>query len=253
MTLNWTQQEDENGYRCLSIEASWDEISADYDDLLTRYAASVWLPGFRPGKTLRGAVEQRFQKELILDLSARTVQRLGREALREAGVEALGPPEASQIDCAKGQPFRALVNYLPMPDIQLPDLAGLDAADGGTDPRDRISRRLLELVPFDVPDVLVHQELALDGFSDIAPGSAVWLAAAERIRLKVILKRIALQEGIEVDEIDVRKRITEKAKEFGTTVNALQIELEAGGGMGRLREMLIAESTLAYLVELIRQ
>jgi FKBP-type peptidyl-prolyl cis-trans isomerase (trigger factor) len=248
--MHWTQREEENGYCCLSIEASWDEIAADYDDLVARYAASVRLPGFRPGKTPRGAVEQRFQKELIADLSARTVQRFGREAIREAGVEALGPPEASEVDCAKGQPFRARVNYLPMPEIQLPELAGLDAADDGTDPRDRISRRLLELVPFVVPDELVRQELELDGMGDITPGSAAWLAAAERIRLMVILKRIARQEGIEVDDGEVSKRIAEKAQEFRTSAKVLRTELEKEGGICRLREMLIAESTLEYLMEI---
>jgi FKBP-type peptidyl-prolyl cis-trans isomerase (trigger factor) len=251
--MNWTQREDENGYRCLRIEASWDEIAADYDDLVARYAASVRLPGFRPGKTPRGAIEQRFQKELIADLSARTVQRLGSEAIREAGVEALGPPEATEVDCAKGQPFRARVHFLPMPEIQLPDLAGLDAEDDGADPRDRISRRLLELVPFDVPDELVRRELELDGMEEILPGSAAWLAAAERIRLMVILKRIARQEGIQVDERDVTERIAEKAKEFGTSTMALQAELEEGGGMTRLQDLLLAESTLDYLLETPRQ
>ena len=65
----------------------------------------------------------------------------------------------------------------------------------------------------------------------------------------VILKRIARQEGIEVDERDVKRRIDEKAKEFGTTAKGLQAELEERGGMARLRDLLLAESTLDYLME----
>jgi len=247
--MELTHQEDENGYRCLSIEAPWDEIAADYADLVARYAATVRLPGFRPGKTPRVAIEQRFHKELMADLSARTVQRLGREAIKEAGVEALGPVEASEIDCAKGEPFRARVRYLPMPDIVIPDLAELATAEDGTDPRDRISRRLLELVHFEVPAELVRQELDRDGLEESVPDSEAWTAAADRIRLMVILKKIARQEGIEVDERDVTKRISEKAQEFGTSPKALQTELEEGGGMGRLQDMLLAESTLEYLME----
>jgi FKBP-type peptidyl-prolyl cis-trans isomerase (trigger factor) len=248
--MNWTQLENENGYRCLCIEAPWDEISTDYHDIVAHYAATVRLPGFRPGKTPRAAIEQRFRKEIIADLSARTVQRLGREAIREAGVEALGPLEGIEIDCAKGQLFRARVRYLPMPEIELPDLAGLAAADDGIDSRDRICYRLLELVPFDVPDEFVRRELERDGLGESTPGSEAWLAAAERIRLMVILRRIARQEGIEVDERDVRKRIAEKAEEFDTTVKALQTELEEGGGMERLRDILLAESALEYLIEI---
>jgi FKBP-type peptidyl-prolyl cis-trans isomerase (trigger factor) len=251
--MEWTALADENDYRCLSIEAPWEEITADYNDLVTRYAATVRLPGFRPGKAPRVTIEQRFHKEIMADLSVRTIQRLGREAVRETGVEALGPLEASEIACDKGKPFRARVRYIPMPEILLPELTGLLAAEDGADPRDLISLRLLALVPFAVPDELVNQELALDGLGESKPGSDVWKAATERIRLMVILRRIARQEGIEVDEADVNRRIAEKAQEFGTTIKKLQTELEEGGGMVRLRDMLLAESTLEYLLEINKQ
>ena len=112
---------------------------------------------------------------------------------------------------------------------------------------------MLERVPFDVPADLVRQELRVDRLEESAPGSDAWIAAAERIRLLVILKRIARQEGIEVDERDVTRRLAEKAREFGTTVKALQAELAEGGGMARLQDMLLAESTLDYLLEANRQ
>ena len=105
------------------------------------------------------------------------------------------------------------------------------------------------MVSFDVPEKLVKDELDLDGIGETAPGSAQWKAATDRIKLMLILKQIARQEGIEVDEADVNNRIAEKAKEFGTTIKSLQKELEKGGGLQRLRDMLIAESTLDYLLE----
>jgi FKBP-type peptidyl-prolyl cis-trans isomerase (trigger factor) len=250
-TVKITQLDDDGGRKVLQIEAPWSEIESDYRDLVSQYT-KVRLPGFRPGKAPQSVVEKRFKKEILDDLRASVAQRLGREALQKAGVEALGPLEASEIQCQPGQSFRALVRYLPMPEFQLPDLADLKAEDDGTDPRDRISRRLLELVPFEVPEELIRQELAVDGLGDSAPGSDLWMAAAERIRLMIILKRIARQEGIEVEENDVNNRIADKAKEFGTTKAALKKELEEGGGIGRLRDMLLAECTLDYLIEKIR-
>jgi sulfatase maturation enzyme AslB (radical SAM superfamily) len=41
-----------------------------------------------------------------------------------------------------------------------------------------------------------------------------------------------------------------KAEEFGTTTKALQAELSQGDGMQRLRDMLLAESTLGYLIDI---
>lgn len=250
--MKWISLEEVDGYRRLRIEAPWAEIEADYRDVLARYA-KLPVPGFRAGKVPQRVVEQRFRTAILEELSARVARRLGREAIQEAGIEALAAPEASEIECDRDKPFRAIVRYLPMPELQLPDLTGLGTGDDGTDSRDRISRRLLELVPFEVPGDLVRQELRVDGLEESGPGSEAWVAAADRIRLMVILKKIARQEGIDVDETDVAQRITEKAEEFGTTKRDLQTELERGGGTARLQDMLLAERTLEYLMEIDRQ
>lgn len=246
--MKWHTLDNENGYCRLSIEAPWSEIANDHEDIVARYT-KVRLPGFRPGKIPQNVIEQRFRQEIIADLSFQVARRFGREAVREAGIEVLGPLKAYEIECEKGRLFRAQVRFLPMPEITLPELAGLLTSDDGTDPRDWISLRLLELVPFEVPGELVREELGHDGIDESNPGSKIWKAASDRIRLMIILKKIANQEGITVDEADMNKRLTEKAEEFGTTTGALQAELEEGCGMGRLKDMLLAESTLQYLLE----
>jgi len=248
--MKWehAKSESENGYRRLTVEADWSELSDDYDSIVAEYA-KVRVLGFRPGKVPRNIIEKRFQKEIIDDLSRRSAQRMGREAVREAGIETLGAVEAEEIECAQGQAFRARLRFHPMPNIDLPDINHLRCDNGGVDPRDQISLRLLELVTFDVPEKLVKDELDLDGIGEATPGSAEWKEASDRIRLMLILKQIARQEGIEVDEADVNNRIAEKAREFGTTTTSLQKELEKEGGLQRLRDILIAESTLDYLLD----
>lgn len=246
--MKWEKCESKDGYHRINVEADWSELSDDYDSIVAEYA-KVPVLGFRPGKAPRNIIEKRFQKEIIDDLSARSVQRMGREAVREESIVALGPVEAEEIACEKGQVFRARFRFHPMPTIDLPDINNLAIDSGGGDPRDLISLRLLELVSFDVPDQLVKDELTLDGLGETSPGDAEWQAASDRIRLMLILKEIARREGIEIDETDVNNRISEKAKEFGTTIKSLQKDLEKGGGLQRLRDMLIAESTLDYLVK----
>ena len=90
---------------------------------------------------------------------------------------------------------------------------------------------------------------AVDCIDGVEPGSAEWKAARDRIKLMLVLKQIARQEGIEVYEACVNNRIAEKAREFGTTKKSLQAELEKRGGVQRLRDMLLAESMLEYLME----
>jgi FKBP-type peptidyl-prolyl cis-trans isomerase (trigger factor) len=246
--MKWEKHDSNDEYHRINVEADWSELSDDYDSIVSEYAKAP-VPGFRPGKVPKSIIETRFKREIIDDLSRRSALRIGREAVREAGVEALGHVEAEEIECAKGQSFRAKIRFHAMPKIDLPDINNLKLDDGDIDPRDQISFRLLELAKFDVPVNMVKDELALDGIGDTALESVQWQAAADRIRLMLILKQIARQEGIEVDEADVNERIAEKAKEFGTTIKSLQKDLERGGGMQRLRDILLAESTLEYLME----
>ena len=202
------------------------------------------IPGFRLGKVPRSVIEQKLQKEIIEELSNRAAHRMGREALSEAGVEALGPVEIGDIECVKGKPFRFTGRFWPMPEMVLPELGSLVIRDDSTDPKDQISNQLLERVIFRVPDDVVHAELGNDEGDNVA-----LKAAADRVRLILILKRIARQEGIEVSEADIDQRIKEKAVEFGSDPNVLRSELEEGGGRQRLKDMLLSESTLEYIVE----
>ncbi len=246
--MKWEQAHNSNGYHLLRIEAAWNEIESDYNDVVDEYS-QVRLPGFRAGKIPRTAIERRFRREILKDFFQRAAQRLGREAVQEAGVESLGPVEATDIEYEKDKFFRFKISYLPMPEITLPDYGLLKTGDDGTDQRDRLSRRLLDLVQFDIPDEIVKAELLLDGTEDSDHSAEGWNAAAERIRLMLILKKIARTEGIEVDGADVERRIQKKADEFGTRPEILKAELEKGGGLRRLKDMLVAESTLEYLIE----
>ena len=246
--MKWEKCENHDGYHFINVEADWSELSDDYDSIMTEYA-KVPIPGFRPGKVPHNIIEKRYHKEIIDELSRRSAQRIGREAVREAGIEFLGQVEAEEIECEKGQAFRARLRFHTMPRIDLPDINGLVIDDGAADPRDQISLRLLELVSFDVSQWLVRDELALDSIGETAPGSEPWKTASDRIKLILILKSIAHQEGIDVDEADMNDRIAEKAKEFKTTTKSLHKELENGGGLQRLRDMLLAERTLEYLME----
>jgi FKBP-type peptidyl-prolyl cis-trans isomerase (trigger factor) len=246
--MKWERQESCDGYQGLRIEVEWAELAADYNDMVGRHAR-IRLPGFRAGKTPRSVIEQRFQGEINAALTQRAAQHFGLQAVREAGMAILGPAEAEEVCCVKGSPFRAMLRFCPMPKIELPDLGTLGTPEAGGDPRDHISLRLLELVSFELPERLVKAELDLEGSDSSEPGRAALQAASDRIRLMLILKQIARQEGISVDAADLSERIAAKALEFGTTEKRLQAELEEGGGMERLKDMLMAESTLEYLME----
>lgn len=247
--MKWQQHTSDDGFYCLAISADWSELADDYKDILAGYRRAQ-LPGFRPGKVLQRVIEKRFQKEISEQLTRQVAQRFGREAVKESGVEVLGQAEVEKIQFNKGRDFSAMVRFYPMPEFDLPDLNTLFNGESDKNPRDQISLRLLELVSFDIPGGFVKDELAVDGEEGVDLESTTWQAACDRIRLMLILKQIAKQEGIEVDQRDVDNRIAEKAEEFGTTIEELKAELARGDGLQRLKEMLLAESALGYLMEI---
>lgn len=247
-TIEVVNTDDSDGWKTLRVTAPWEQVFADYNDILEAYCR-VRIPGFRASKAPRYVVEKRFQREIMDELSRRCGRRIGREALNQAGVEPLGPVEAVDIECVKDRPLRFTVRFHPMPEIELPEIDSFTITDDGTDPRDTISNRLLERVSFEVPDELVRAELGAGVGDEVTRLGREWKAATDRVRLMLILKRIARREGIEVDEADVEKRIEEKAAEFGEDPDSLKEEFEKGGGWQRLRDILLAESTLNFLIE----
>ena len=247
--MKWELGDGTDGWRQLRIAVSWEELADDYRDLLDSYSR-VKLPGFRPGKVPRAVLEQRFGREMLAALGQRGADRFARQALREAEIEAAGPLEIDEITAVKGEPLHCTGRFVPVPVFELPEYRVLAGVKDAEAPLDELSRLLLEQTPFTVPAPLVRHELELEGNAECDPGSDAWHAAEERVRLMLILKRIARSEGIEVDERDVERRIAAKAQEFDVSPTKLKAELEKDGGYLRLREMLLAESTLGYLLHL---
>ena len=237
-----------NGWKTLRVTASWEHVSADYNDILEAYC-KVSIAGFRTGRAPRPVVEKRFQREIMDELSHRCGIRLGREALKQANAEPMGQVEAIDIDCVKDSPFQFTVRFYPMPELTLPEIGPFAIVDDGTDPKDMISKRLLEMVSFEVPDELTRAELGLRLDEEIDKQGNEWNAAADRVRLMLILKRIAQQKGIEVDDQDVEERIERKAVELGMNSDVLKAEFDKGSMGQRLKDMLLAESTLDLLIE----
>ncbi len=251
--MKWELIPQEDGFRLLRVQVPWEQLAPDYDDILKDYMR-LPLRGFRPGKAPRQVVEQWYRREISEHLTRSGAQRLGSLALEQAEAEATGPVEVSEVEWEKGHTFRFTVRFFPVPEFELPDYRSLPPLDpAAEDPQGELSQRLLELVSLVVPDELVRAELTFEGQADCEPESEAWQVAANRVKLMLILKRIAREEGIEAEEADVEQRIAEKAEAFGTKADTLRAELEKGGGIPRLRDLLLAEGTLEYLLETINE
>ena len=232
----------------LHIEVDWIDIEPDYNDVLSEYL-KVPVPGFRPGKAPRIMVESRYKKEILDDVASRSAERYSRKALEADGVTAAGPIAITDIEIEKNEPLRFKAEFTVLPDVQLPDYSQFTLMAATDDEkRDEISEWLLEQTTLDVPDELVKQELAFDGKEDVSMNSDEWVSAMQRVQLLLILKSIASQDGIEIDERDVNERVEQMASAFGASTTQLRQQLMHSRGLSRIANFLLAEKTLDYLL-----
>jgi len=242
----YNKGKDDQGRMRIAVTVPWEEIADSHDDIVREYAG-LPMSGFRPGKAPRPMVKKRFSREIITALERVCCRCFGREAVSETGEDNLGAIEAMDIQCKVGDPLSFTVRFFPVPAFSIPDFSPMKLDPESADPRDQLSRWLLDTVSFEIPDSMVQAEM--ESSEPTAAGSDAWKAAAERISLLIILKRIARDEGIEVDEADVDDRIRDTAAALGITEKKLKSDLEQYGGRERLRDLLLAEVTQDYLLD----
>ncbi len=93
------------------------------------------------------------------------------------------------------------------------------------------------------------EEIRVEQTDDLDPPSeAAENNAKERVRLMLILKKIAGIEGIEVDDDALDSRIETMAGEYHLTPAQLRADLEEKGSLQRLSAFLLAEKTLDFLL-----
>ena len=136
-----------------------------------------------------------------------------------------------------------------MPDFELPDYRKIPLTKDRSDEtglKDEISAFLLEKTPFDPPCSLVELELAQS--EEEGEEAEAEKNAKEQVRLMIMLRKIAGNEGIEVEEADLDSRIEAMAGEYDLTPAQLRADLEEKGSIQRLGAFLLAEKTLDFLL-----
>ncbi len=239
-----------NHERELCITAPWSMIKTDYDDLLKKYA-SLPVKGFRSGKAPVNAIETRFKSHLKNDLLTRVSTRLCRAALKEKKMVAGSPIELFESKLTKNESLEFKANFIEMPQFVLPGYKQLNLQSEDTEEKlNEISEKLLEQTELSLPDAFINNELKYSEIQEDAHPDMERKAAADRIKLMLILKKIANQDSIEIDEKDIERRIKMIAKENDVTPEELKEFLIANNGLSRLADSLMAEAVLAYIIDI---
>ena len=231
----------------MQVTAEWSEISGDYDDVVADYM-QAGLPGFRPGKSPKALIEKRYKSKIEEEAQNRSAKRIFKEVIAVTNMDFTGAAEVSDIIFVKGENLSFKAVFSVLPDFNLPDYRSYKPEKDAKDEiEDALTDFLLENTNLEIPESMVEYEL---NFSDEDESEEdARKAAEERVKLLLILKKIAQAEGLEVDNSDVDERIEAMADEYGVTVNQLRTNLEQSNTVPRIKSFLLAEHTIAYLLE----
>ncbi len=236
--------------RELHINTPWKSIEDDYNDLLKRYAR-LPVRGFRPGKTPRSATESFYRQQIKSDLLTVVSTRLCRTALREKEMTAGSPIEITDSQLTPYDSLLLKAIFIEMPAFDLPDYQHLLLqADDEEEQLNELSIRLLEQSDIQLPPVFVDDELRYADLVGDTPTEAERIDAEARVKLMLILKKIAAQDNIEVRPQEVEERIKTVAADIESTPEELKEFLLTNNGWARFVDSLLAEQVLQYIIKL---
>jgi trigger factor len=118
MTIDVAQKE--NSQVALTLTLPWADWSKEIDHAAEKLAKNMKTPGFRPGKTPRTVIEQRFGKEAILaEAAEHAVNHAYSRALAEKDIRALGHPAVTLGEVAEGKDLTMTIVTDVMPEVTL--------------------------------------------------------------------------------------------------------------------------------------
>ncbi|SBW02917.1 hypothetical protein KL86DPRO_20055 [uncultured delta proteobacterium] len=239
--------EHEKGGKELRVSVPWSMIEDDYDAVAGEYA-KVPLKGFRPGKAPPAEIFARFGAGITNGLLSAAGTRLCRAALKKAGLAAGSPVTIADAVLKRNDVLEFTATFIEMPCFELPDYLHLDLQAQDVPGRiDEISLWLLHNTTIALPEYFVAKELLYTDAGTSSSGNAARKEAEDRVKLMLILKKIADRDGLEVSQQEITERTRALADEHGMSLESFNGLLAAGNGLGRLADSLLAEKVLAYL------
>lgn len=112
-----------NGGPCrkiLQVQADWETIVADYEQVLDAFMHQAQIPGFRKGKAPRAMVEKRYQDAIAEEARDHLVGKLYHQAIEQENLRPLAIVDVGEPALRKGQPFAMKVTVDVPPDFTLP-------------------------------------------------------------------------------------------------------------------------------------
>src|ERR1700688_4488070 len=128
----------------MTIEVPAEMVDATYEKVLSRLTSRAKIEGFRPGRAPRALVEARLGPAVLREeVVEAMVPEVVRQALEEKSIDPIENPDVEVLELERGRPARLKATVSVMPEVNLGDVATLNAP----------------LTSIEVPDVMLERRL----------------------------------------------------------------------------------------------
>ncbi len=171
--------------------------AADIEDKraqrLAELAKTMRLPGFRPGKVPLPVVKSRYGTAVQAEVLEQSVNDATRQVLSDRGLKPAVQPKVDVVSVDEGKDLEFKVEVELMPDIPMPDFAGISLTRLKTEPTeeaigkalDSIANRARDLVEVAEPRPAVKGEVLTVDFVGKIDGEAFEGGAATDAEIEV--------------------------------------------------------------------
>jgi trigger factor len=121
----------------LAVEVPFDELKASLDEAYRSIGSQVRVPGFRPGKVPARIIDQRVGRAAVLEEAInKALPKAYSDAVREAGVKALGQPELAVTTLEDNDKLAFTAEVDIRPEIAVPSYSDLAVTVGDAEVTD---------------------------------------------------------------------------------------------------------------------
>jgi trigger factor len=199
--------------RKLSIEVEPDQVEEELKRAYLQLSRKVRVPGFRPGKTPRRILEQKYRQEVEDDVVQRVVQLSYLKAIQDKNVEVVSNPRVTNDRLKPGQPFSFEARVEVKPKVDPKDYKGLElkrvdpaVPESKVDERlEQMRNRMARLEPLTGREVAQAKDYAVIDYEATQDGRPFPGSTAENVTVEVapgeiVESNIAALEGVKVGE-----------------------------------------------------
>jgi len=118
------EEKEEKTYGCnheLKVEIPADEVSKEFEKILTSFSNSAKIKGFRPGKAQKNVVKNMYYSEIKESLINTLAPDVIKKELKKIKVVPVTSPVIMNVSFEEDQPLKLTAHYELWPDFNLPE------------------------------------------------------------------------------------------------------------------------------------